>query len=270
MMVSVGKDTALTPALLDTGAEMSCLSQEMYDRLKQEGNVFHEFPVCNVNIVTAMGGKSKRIGKQVLLPIVCQGVHMEVNCLVVPKLLKNLVLGNDWMESYQVTISYANETEPGVVVKEYQLHLRDGRTILAVVTGEAMEADTANIKQTEGPQALSLCGMSCSRGIRNSSEQQESKLGGGTHQRQQRELTETQHAQLQNLLTDFDNVFSDVPGKAHVYTHRLEEFDDSPFCGRTYPVAHAHREAVQRAINKMLEADVIERSDTNYTTLWSW
>lgn len=264
IMVSVGQDSTLIPALLDTGAEMSCINQEYYTRLLQEGNIFPEIPVCNVNIVTATGGKSKRISKQVRLPIMCQDVKMEVNCLVVPKLLKNLVLGHDWMETYQVTICYAKETEPGVLKKECQLQLRGGRQIRAVIDGDALTVDHTDNKVEGSKQVAVLRRMTDADEDNDYFQQPGCNANGTASLTQQRELSEEQQVQLGELLDKFDDVFSDIPGKTHVYTHRLEVTDESPFCGRTYPVAHAHRGAVQRAINSMLDADVIERSNTMY------
>jgi len=55
--------------LLDTGAEISCISLDFYQELKRINAIDHEIPVKNIFIKGATGVKSKRVGMQVFIPL---------------------------------------------------------------------------------------------------------------------------------------------------------------------------------------------------------
>lgn len=275
LMITIGDDTTAVAALVDSGAELSCVQKEYLEALVSNGVQLPEIPVTNVNIITALGSRSKRISTQVLLPIECQGKKMEVTALVVPRLLKYVILGQDWIAKNQVTISCHRFLRPLINSEEEVLHLRDGRPIYVVVSGEQTEGDHGTSIDEHFITAASQNMVTAISRERAGMEKGEVPLtalgdegcplqGAVATSVARRELTPQQQQQLDAVMKEHECVFSEVPGKTHVYTHRLEVTDDSPFCGKSYPVPHAHREAVQRAIDNMLKMDVIERSDTIY------
>lgn len=133
LMIRVGRDPAMIPALLDSGAEMSCISHEYLKTLTEGGNVFPTVPVSGINIFTATGRRSKRVKDQVLLPISFQGYHLDVNALVVEQLIKPVIIGQDWMEMHQVTLSCMKIPRPVVGANERLVELRNGRPMYLVV-----------------------------------------------------------------------------------------------------------------------------------------
>ena len=61
-------------------------------------------------------------------------------------------------------------------------------------------------------------------------------------------------------------VFSDEPGKVKNYQCKLEFKENVEFNRRSYPIAHSLKEAVRTEINKMIEIDIIEISQSPYTS----
>lgn len=127
--VHVGSRAAPTSALIDSGAEFSCVSEGFCNQLKASGEVFPEIPVVGARIITATGQRSQRIKRQCLLPVELQGLYMDVRALIVPSLVKELVLGADWLSKHGAVIGYRDEDSREIASGECQLKLRDGRSI---------------------------------------------------------------------------------------------------------------------------------------------
>lgn len=117
--------------LIDTGSQVSCIRQETYEALIQDGERFEESRVTNVNLITAVGGKSKRITKQVLVPITFGNVKTEVSCLVVPKLVKAFIFGADWCIDNGINMKFIKNGE------KYRLNmtLEGGENVFIVTPG---------------------------------------------------------------------------------------------------------------------------------------
>lgn len=273
LVVHIGNDDTPVAGLVDTGAERSCLRLDYYEELVKAGNVFPELPVSGVQIMTATGRRSKKVSKRALITMKCQGEILEVNALIVPQLMKKLILGQDWIVANQVTISCHKIIRPVIDRHERVFNLQDGRPIYIVVQGEGTEMDSESdscenfvtLASVGMMAALEPRGMSTAEGGFGTNAPEGAGLSEvGQTSGARRDLTVSQQQCLNQLLEVYAHVFSNVPGKTHVYTHKLEVTDDSPFCGRTYPIPHAHRAAVQEAIDNMLAVDVIERSESHH------
>lgn len=277
LVITVGDNPNIIPALVDSGAEVSCINKEYYDALRQDGARFIETRVESAYIVTATGASSKKIDIQARIPIACQGIEMVINALVVTKLVKDVILAGDWLQKYGATISYRERRERSLPEGECALRLRDGREIFIV---RPSDSSSAAVRDEDDPHpyvtvtSLSIMSASIKNVPADSNLEgppkglQSDNLLGGRHLSEeyptsqlQRELTMQQTNQLNDVLTAHARVFSDTPGQTHLYTHKLNITNTTPFCGRTYPVPHIHREAVQSAINDMMRMDVVERAD---------
>ena len=58
------------PAVIDTGSQISLLSEELYHELRSEGMKGLELAVQNAVLVSAFGNKSKRIRVQTVLTLI--------------------------------------------------------------------------------------------------------------------------------------------------------------------------------------------------------
>nr|CAH7723480.1 unnamed protein product [Callosobruchus chinensis] len=70
--------------------------------------------------------------------------------------------------------------------------------------------------------------------------------------------------QLRNLLEEHNDIFSECPGMAKSYVHRIEMDDVTPFNVPKYPVPLVYRDQVHDQIREMLEWGIIAREKTAY------
>ena len=78
------------------------------------------------------------------------------------------------------------------------------------------------------------------------------------------ELNEGQKIELQDLLQDFQDVLTDVPGRTDWICHDIHLTSNEPIRKRPYPVPQAFKETMKEEVDKMIEADIIEPSNSPY------
>ena len=83
--------------LLDTGSEVSVISEHILDELKEVNKNIPSLPVAGVTIVGITGVRSKQVTKQVQLNMVINGGEYENTFLVVRGLNLEVILGNDFL-----------------------------------------------------------------------------------------------------------------------------------------------------------------------------
>lgn len=95
--IKVANETIRT--LLDTGSEVSVISERVLDTLKEnEGVIFPTLPVAGVTVVGVTGVRSKRINRQVLLQFEMGEQLFKHTFLVIKGLNFDLILGSDFFE----------------------------------------------------------------------------------------------------------------------------------------------------------------------------
>jgi hypothetical protein len=79
---------------LDSGAEISILSEELFEYLTDSGLQLLHIPV----LVSAWGSRTTRIKKQVLLPVRIDNEVYEKVFMVAPQLLTSAILGANFFK----------------------------------------------------------------------------------------------------------------------------------------------------------------------------
>ena len=79
-------------------------------------------------------------------------------------------------------------------------------------------------------------------------------------------LTAEQQADVTRLLDEFQCIFTDMPGTTHLAKHKIELTTKSPIRVRPYPIPYAKRQEVEKEVQAMLEADVIEPAMSDYNS----
>ncbi|KAJ8044409.1 hypothetical protein HOLleu_07148 [Holothuria leucospilota] len=77
-------------------------------------------------------------------------------------------------------------------------------------------------------------------------------------------LPSEQIRQIKRVLANFHDILTDVPGNTPLLTHQINLTSDEPIRVKQYPLPHATQEVIQKEVEKMLEMDVIERSNSPY------
>ena len=80
------------------------------------------------------------------------------------------------------------------------------------------------------------------------------------------ELGDSQSRQLQALMENYADVFSDVPGKTSKIEHRINLIDEEPVRLKPYPLPYALRQELKDEIKEMLDIGVIRKSSSPYAS----
>lgn len=95
-------------ALLDSGASVSAISEELFQNLTLDPSQ-HKiplFPLTGVLLTTALSNKSVKIKSQIYLTFSINNYETFGIFLVVPQLSTSIILGTDWLLENGVTIDY--------------------------------------------------------------------------------------------------------------------------------------------------------------------
>ena len=80
------------------------------------------------------------------------------------------------------------------------------------------------------------------------------------------ELGDSQSRQLQALMENYADVFSDVPGRTSKIEHRINLIDEEPVRLKPYPLLYALRQELKEEIKEMLDMGVIRKSSSPYAS----
>ena len=76
----------LTSALVDTGTEVTCISEEFVNKNKERLQKCPILPINGVTLVGSMGGKAIRLNKQIYVDLQLPNHIIQVVFLIVQKL----------------------------------------------------------------------------------------------------------------------------------------------------------------------------------------
>jgi predicted aspartyl protease len=116
----IGEQEAV--ALVDSGADSSIISQELFEPLINKG-----VPILHIPVVgcVAFGRNSKRIKKQALIEFTLNEDKYEVKALVAPELATSVIIGTDFLNEYRVKLDFTDnhfETQHGGIVRKYKFY----------------------------------------------------------------------------------------------------------------------------------------------------
>ena len=80
------------------------------------------------------------------------------------------------------------------------------------------------------------------------------------------QLTEQQKAELQSLLTEFEDVLQPKPGQISLAEHHIRTNDAKPVKLPPYRLPHAYREQVRKELDEMLDSGIIEKSTSEWAS----
>ena len=83
---------------------------------------------------------------------------------------------------------------------------------------------------------------------------------------QDKQISVHQAEELINIYNRYRHIFSDAPGKVKDYQCMIRFKEPVDFKKKSYPIAYSQRNAVRAEINQMMEDDIIELSQSPYTS----
>lgn len=115
-------------ALLDTGSDVSCISESLFLQLKTSNQNLSILPVKALQIRGAIGQRSTKIQQMIILPIKIGEIVFETQMLIVNNLIRSIILGFDWMKLNKIIIDLKH-TKVGIAfrinVKDYFIPFRN-------------------------------------------------------------------------------------------------------------------------------------------------
>ena len=80
------------------------------------------------------------------------------------------------------------------------------------------------------------------------------------------DLNDSERQEVRNLVNEFPDVFTDKPGLTDLLEHEIKTTTDTPIRLKLYPLPFAMTDVVSNEIEKMLEMQVIEPSESAYSS----
>ena len=81
-------------------------------------------------------------------------------------------------------------------------------------------------------------------------------------------LSAEKKKQINELLWEFKDIFSDVPGRTDLAEHEIKLTSDRPVRSKPYPTPYNLQKEIDKEIDSMLDSGIIERSEAAYTAHW--
>jgi hypothetical protein len=94
------------PAVIDTGSQVSLLTEELYHKLRSVGVETLELGVQNAVLVSAFENKTRCIRAQAMLPIRIADIVVDHIFLISPQLLTQALLGVDFCQMNNIIINF--------------------------------------------------------------------------------------------------------------------------------------------------------------------
>ena len=233
----------LTTALIDTGAEVTCLSEEFVNKNKERLQVCPTLPINGISPVGPMEGKAIRLRKQIYADFQLSNYLLQVVFLVVPKLSRPCIIGIDLLDKFRSQIDLDSKT--------ISFPLLEGRPSISIMNEETT-------KQPEGETHV----INSIRNLGNDAEVSKEEIPMKIEETNL--INSNEKKQLENLLCKHKAVFRKTPRRLTTYQHRLLVKENQAFIGRSYPVPMAYRDKVDKEIKRMLEMRIIQRSSSPY------
>ena len=79
-------------------------------------------------------------------------------------------------------------------------------------------------------------------------------------------LDQRSRSQLHEIIQSYAGIFSDIPSKTNCITHKIKLSSDVPIVLKPYPLPFTSEQVIRDEINFMLRNDVIETSDSPYSS----
>ena len=233
----------LTTALIDTGAEVTCISEEFVDKNKERLQTCPTLPINEVTLVGPLGGKAIRLNRQIYADLHLLNHIIQVIFLVVPNVSRPCIIGIDLLDELKSCIDLDSKTISFT-------HL-EGKPSIRIVNEETT-APPGKEKQT----------VNSIRSIKDDIEVKREEIRSKVEESST--MNEETREQLERILWKHKAVFRKEPGRLTSYEHHLQVKENQPFIGQSYPIPMAYREKVDEEIKKMLDMGIIQRSSSSY------
>lgn len=232
--------------LLDSGSEVSCISQNTYNTITNNENIYPLLPLTGVHLTGAMGQRSHRITSQVYVPFTIDNKEYDAVLLIVNKLAKQCILGTDWFQQNKAQLCFNNNQ---LIIP----HVNGEHVIpfdhVSVTVHDVIHDSISTISTLQHEIPNTYESLDTLRNVTLNID-----------------FDPTIQLELYNILKDNYQVFRTKPGLTDKYTHKIILHTTTPFIRKPYPIPLSLRPAVDKVIQDMETDGIIERMASPYAS----
>lgn len=241
-------------ALLDSGASVSAISEELFQNLTVDPSQpkIPLFPLTGILLTTALSNKSVKIKSQIYLNFSINNYDTFGIFLVVPQLSTPIILGTDWLLENGVTIDY-NTKEISLLSVTNNIPFKliidhDPNSLVNSLKNINVSNEFPPLSETPAKSIYQPLPFETEKNIALNDIP----------------LNSSQQNLMTSLLQKYQHIFQDKPGLHKFFSYKFNVKPHDPYKIKPYPVPFSRRPAVQQEIDKMIQWGVIERSDSPY------
>lgn len=231
--IIVGLEKQTAKLLIDTGAEITVISDKILKEIEKEQENIPTLPVVGVTIHGVIPRHTTKIKKQVMVKTTVMGTAEDVTFLVIEGLQESGILGTDFLDSHGVNIDYDSQT----------VRLTFGGMDIEVPFEREKRIETIQINKVDMPI------------VRRETRQKEKRTP----------MNEETQERLDALIDDFAEVFREEPGLVRGFESKLRLRTNDPVYQRPYTIPVSRQKAVADEIERMIQMGIIERSRSPYS-----
>lgn len=233
-------------ALIDTGSQITCISQDWYDRNQVLLNYCEKLPVVNFQIIGVTKGRPVKVKEQILAKVKIGKLEDQINLLIVNGLKLDVIIGIDTLHRWKADID----------LRTNKLSIQSVTNYSQIDLFKSQNENDTNINSIKSVTAKQVKDEDVNYNL--TSDEIDKKL------EECQVLQVDEIKAFSELLKEYQDIFYKLPGRVTIYEHQLKIYEDKPFVRRSYPVPIMHREKVKLELEKMLKLGVIERSFSEY------
>lgn len=227
-----------TEALIDSGSQISCLSQEFLKRNSVKFKECQTLPLINVSAVGATGGRPVKIREQIYVNIKIGNYSFKQVFLIIPGLTQNCILGIDLLKERSSTIN----------LKEDYLTLSEGEEILHF---------PLIVKENDDPTCNQINSLISNESDELTQEMLSQKIYDNPLIKP--EMRET----YKELIWKYKNIFNHRPGRIECYHHRLKVKENDQIRSKTYPLPIKYEKEIEESLLEMMKWNIISRAESS-------
>lgn len=219
--------------LVDTGATISVLTKEIVDTIIKKDPTIPQLPINGIRISNAIGKQICKISKQIFCKCQLSQAVIHANFIQVEGLNEKGIIGADILNQHNAQINFSNHT----------VQLEVDHIIYSVPFSKQMPKPLS--------QSVSIREITLSE----QNDEDNSII-----------ISQDEQEKFNTLMEKYHQVFSDCPGKIKNLECQIRVTPGTPIYQKPYPVPVSKTIKIDQEIQRMLDLDIIERSNSPWSS----
>lgn len=224
-------------ALIDSGSQISCISEEFMKRNTTKFKECEILPLVNMSAVGATGGRPVKIKEQIYVNVNIKDHQFKQVFLIIPGLTQECILGIDLLKEQGSIIDLRSDV----------LKLSSGNEIrhFPLIVKEVEDQTNNDLNSLENPKDTKLTWEMINKKIDD-------------NLLIEPEIKET----YKELIWRYRRVFDQQPGRISCYHHKLKIKDNTRIKSKSYPLPIKYEKEIEKSLQEMMDWNIISRADS--------